>query len=115
MRPFLIPFCHLGSHIPSSGVKTGRVNDGRCAALPVEARPGFHGHVPDQPSPAKVAPVECHLATMILKIKTITIPKGRWHGRSCHSIWDVSVSGQSCTKLGDFLGFFLHFFWYTLY
>ena len=25
-----------------------------------------------------------------LKIKTVTIPKGGWHGRSCHPIWEVS-------------------------
>ena len=40
---------------------------------------------------------------MALKIKTVTMPKGGLHGRSCHSIWDVNASGLSCTRLADFL------------
>ena len=35
---------------------------------------GLHDNVPDRPS-AKGAPVGCQLATMALKIKTVTIPK----------------------------------------
>ena len=38
-----------------------------------EARAGLHDNVPDRPT-AKVAPVGCQLATMALKIKTVTIP-----------------------------------------
>ena len=57
-------------------------------------------NIPGWPS-AKVAPVECHLATMALfKIKTITIPEGGLHGTSCHPIWGVSASGLSCTPQG---------------
>ena len=62
-------------------------------------RAGLHDNVPDRPS-AKVEPTGCQLATMSLKIKTVTVPKGGLHGgRSCHPIWDVSTSGLSCTKL----------------
>ena len=49
------------------------------------------------PRSAKVAPVGCQLATMALKTKTVIVPKGGLHGRSCHPIWDVSVSGLSFT------------------
>ena len=63
---------------------------------------GLHDNVPDRPS-AKVAPVECQLATMALKIKTVTIPEVGLHGRSCHPIWDVRAYGLSCSRLADFL------------
>ena len=41
------------------------------------------------------------LATMALKIKYVTIPKGGLHGRSCHPVWDVSASGLSYPRLAD--------------
>ena len=63
---------------------------------------GVHDHVPDPPS-AKVAPVGCQMATVALKIKTVTIPKGGLHGRSCRPIWDGSASGLNFTRLVDFL------------
>ena len=62
---------------------------------------GSHDNVPGSPS-AKVEPVWCQLATMALKSKTVTTPKGGLHGRSCHRIWDVSASGLSCTRLAAF-------------
>ena len=45
------------------------------------------------------------MATVALKIKIVTIPKG---GLGCtaevrHPIWDVGASGLSCTRLADFL------------
>ena len=54
---------------------------------------GLHD-VPDRPS-AKVAPVGCQLATMPLKIKTVTIPKTcsaraevvTQSGTSVHNLW----------------------------
>ena len=70
--------------------------------FPSAYRAGFHDNVPDRPS-AKVSPVGCQLETMALKIKTVTIPKGGLHGRSCDLIGDVSASGLSCTRLADFL------------
>ena len=65
-------------------------------------RAGLHDNVPDLPS-AKVAPVGCQMATMALKIKTVSIPEGGLHGRSGHPVWDLSVSGPSCTRQADFL------------
>ena len=52
---------------------------------------GLHDNVPDRPS-AKVGPAGCQLATMALKIKTVTVPKGGLHGRSCLS----SNLGRQC-------------------
>ena len=66
------------------------------------SRAGLHDNVPDRPS-AKAAPVGCQLATMALKSTTVTIPKGGLHCRSCHTVWDVSASGLSRTRLADFL------------
>ena len=68
----------------------------------------MHDDVPDRPS-AKVAPVGCQLATMSLKIKTVTIPK-RWIarqklspnlGRQC--IWAQfdETGALSATDLGS--------------
>ena len=68
----------------------------------LQPRAGLNDNVTDWPS-AKVAPVGCQLMTMALKIKTVTIPKGGLHCRSCHPIWDVSASGKSCTRLADCL------------
>ena len=62
---------------------------------------GLHDNVPDRPS-AKVAHVGCQLATMALEIRTVTVPKGGLHGRSCHPVRDVSAFGLSCTRLVDF-------------
>ena len=61
-------------------------------------RAGLHDNVPNIPS-AKVAPVGCQLATMALKIKTVTIPKSGFHGKGRHLILDVGASGLSCTRL----------------
>ena len=56
-------------------------------------RAGLHDNVPDRPSAKAAAPVGCRLATMALKIKTVTIPrKGGLQGRSCHPVSDVSAS-----------------------
>ena len=52
---------------------------------------GLHDNVPDRPS-VKVAPIMCQLATVALTIKTVTIPNGGLHGRSCHPMWGVSAS-----------------------
>ena len=72
----------------------------------VEAPPmiwaGLHDNFPDRPS-AKFTPIGRQLATIALKSKTVTIPKGGLYGRSFHSIWDVSTCGLSCTRLADFL------------
>ena len=69
--------------------------------LGTETWAGLHDdNVPDRPS-AKVAPAGCPLATMALKIKTVTIPKGGLHGRSRHPIWDVSAAGLICTRLAE--------------
>ena len=51
----------------------------------------LHDNVPDRPS-TKGVPVGYKLATMALKIKTVVIPKGGLHGKSCHPVWDVSAS-----------------------
>ena len=73
---------------------------------PLNTWAGLHDNVPDRPS-VMVAPVGCRqLATMVLKIKTVTIPPKRYvsRHRSCHPVWDASsVSGLSCTMLADFL------------
>ena len=36
------------------------------------------------------------------KNRTVPIQNGGLHSRSCHPIWDISVSGRSCTRLADF-------------
>ena len=41
---------------------------------------GLHDNVPDRVS-AKVALIGCQLATMALKMKTVTIPPKRWVAR----------------------------------
>ena len=53
-------------------------------------RTGLRDNVPDRPS-AKVAPVWCQLATTVLKIQTVPIPKGGLHSRRCHPTCDVSA------------------------
>ena len=76
----------------------------------VFSKAGLHDNVPDRQS-AKIASVRCQLATMALKIKTVTIPKSGLHSRSCHPIWDVTSSGMRCTRLADFLPHWQQFGW----
>ena len=65
-----------------------------CQLCSLKYRAWLHDNVPDRSS-AKVEPVGCHVATMALTIKTVTVPKGGLHGKSCHPVWDVSASELS--------------------
>ena len=53
----------------------------------------------DLPPKPKSHLLGCQLATVALKIKTVTTPEGELHGTSCHPIWYVSESGLRCTRL----------------
>ena len=63
----------------------------RVMSSAVVYRAGLHDTVPDGPS-AMVAPAGCQLATMSLKIKTVTIPKSGLHGRNYHPSWELDRS-----------------------
>ena len=93
------------------GYASGKVGQGsvmcvdRVSHSPVWLPPALDWVARPRPRPtlplAKVVHLlGCQLATMGLKIKIVIIPKGGWHGRSCHPIWDVSASWAELHETG---------------